>query len=518
MFSDLSRKGFVLGMAVLAPVCFMLFVLPARAVVNSTSFPATKDAEIRQDREARNYGARADMKVWSQAAKKNGPGRNRRSVIEFDISSIPPGATIEAADLRIYLKNKPNNQRTHNTHRLLQGWREGSGDDIDNDPAVDGITWVERRFGDNVWSGVDPDWTSIGGHYQTTPTASALTLGAAGWMIWDVMADVSAWYSGVSSNYGWIIRDGAEDAAKQESVRFLSKEDPDPALAPELVVTYLRAATTVSTSTVPVAWYGSIDLDFTNNAGAGGDQVNRVAFVIPGAWSRIPTAAVDYSITAPGGKIWSVAGVPASAGGPQTVIVSAAGGTDDLADGESLRVTFNVNAPWLLGASDWFFAARGSAGGTHTPSNWTILTTTGSLAFLPGGDESLADLTLSGSDSTATGTLGTLNIRDSRGTAGGWSVVAAASDFVHNTDPSATIPAARLVVPTAPGVTVVAGSGPPATTAGGLSGAGLEVMRASAGTGAGEFDITPALELGVPADALSGSYSSTITATLVGGL
>ncbi len=335
-------------------------------------------------------------------------------------------------------------------------------------------------------------------------------------MNWDVIADVNAWFLGTAPNYGWLIKDSAENSGANERGRFSSSENGAAGERPALAVTYLKADSALSTATVEVGSYGPIKATFTHTGGPGADQINQVSFIVPAGWSDISTATAGFTVSAPAGKNWNVTGVPAGPNGPQTVTVTAAGGASDLADGEAIEIALNARAPWLSGNSIWPFTVVGAAGGTHVPPSRTISVVGASLEFTPSTDTSLAPVTLTGIDSTTTGLLGLLNVRDARGTGGGWNVVIASTDFALSGNPAVTISAANFTVPTAPPVNIISGSAPPTTAAGSLAGAGLAVMNAAPGSGMGHYEVAPGLELLVPAQAFSGTYEATITQTIVG--
>ncbi len=497
----------------------LLTTIPAEAVINSATFPAIKDAMYKQDKQANNFGIKNELEIKSQDPKK-GTGRNSRAVVEFDISTIPPGATLELAELRMFLKKQPNTTRNYNVYRLQNSWLEGSGDGKkENSAAFNGVTWIERQFGDNLWTGSGLwDWTAIGGDYLGTPTAIVATPGAPGWMFWKVISDVGAWHGGSASNFGWLVRDQTENRKPKQSGKFSSRENGDPALSPSLVVTYLVASATVSIDTVQVGAYAAFRVTFANTGGPDGDQVNQVSFNIPAAWGQVPMVAGDYTITAPAGKSWNITAVPPAPDGPQTVTVTAVTGADDLADSETLDIVFYLRSPWVIGVTNWTFATLGAAGGTYLPADWIMRTTTGTLDFRPGLNQLMNAVALTGLDTSASGSLGVLSVRDGRGTAGGWSVTVASTDFVNSVDPSLVIPASGLSISSVPLVTVVSGGTPPTAAAGSLAGVGLQLLSAPAGTGVGEYRVTPDLELIVPAATISGTYSATITETIIVGL
>ena len=120
----------------------------------------------------------------------------------------------------------------------------------------------------------------------------------------------------------------------------------------------------------------------------------------------------------------------------------------------------------------------------------------------------------------ATGTLPAATVIDLRGTNPGWNVTGQIEDFSHRTPPTNSIPGAQLGwVPSALKVSgsgsVVAGQPvAPGTTPGGLAD-GVTLCLASLGGGAGTFRCNAALTLSIPDSTLPGSYSATLTLTLV---
>lgn len=508
------RPGQRIFIYIATALAFFLVSLPPFAVADvvTTTFADSADSTLRQDAATANYGLTSVISVHSR--NKN---RNRRGAIFFDLSAIPSNATIENALLNMYMETAPSQPRNIDVHRFTDSWREGTGDDNINSPGINGATWIERQYGNNIWTGSGPwDWAAQGGDFVAAATASTPTTGR-GWMNWNVLPDVAAWTSGAASNYGWLIKDPIEGDGSGNSHRsqWDSRENGDAALNPVLDVTYLKADSALSTGTADVGWYGQIGVTFTNNGGAGADQVHQVSFVIPAGWSNISTAPADYAIIATGGKAWTITGPPSGTTGPQTVTATAVDGAADLADGESVNITFNVMAPWASGNSTWPLTGYGAAGGSHAPPGGTINIIGANLGLISSSDTSLTPITLSGADTSVPGTFGMLEVSDARGTAGGWNVVLASTDFLRQ-DSTETIPATGFYVPAPPAVTTVYGGAPPVSDGGLLAGVGLTILDALPSTGAGQYTTIPDLELMVPAQTLNGTYEATITQTLIG--
>ena len=155
--------------------------------------------------------------------------------------------------------------------------------------------------------------------------------------------------------------------------------------------------------------------------------------------------------------------------------------------------------------------------GTALADTVTVVVNGGNLSMTAGGNQTLNPVTLNGTDQTTTGTLGTLDVIDARGTGVGWNVVVASTDFTKTGDPTKIIPASGFTIPTAPTVTTVAGNTAPTSNSGALNGAGLKLLSAAVGTGMGEYQVTPDLQLLVPAQTYAGTYTATVTETVTSG-
>jgi hypothetical protein len=201
------------------------------AIVVTSTFLPGQDAAIDQGGPTLNYGSENRLYVLSRDAE-----RNQRTLIDFDLSSIPAGSSISRASLYLYMQNRPNTPRTYEINRLAGSWLEGSGAGVSNDPAIDGVTWIERRYGDNLWTGTGAwDWAAAGGEFVAAPTASAVTPPGAAWMEWEVAADIDAWVNG-GANYGWVVRDAVESSLKgkpeSRGFRLTRRRQPGPLAVP----------------------------------------------------------------------------------------------------------------------------------------------------------------------------------------------------------------------------------------------------------------------------------------------
>jgi len=118
--------------------------------------------------------------------------------------------------------------RTHNVHRITTDWTET------------GVTWNSRATG--------IAWTTAGGDYDTTVTAGTSTgITANVWREWDVTTDVQTFINGSYPNYGWLIKDAAEDDEGCKRFLYRSREYTEADKRPKLEVTYTPAATPTPT-------------------------------------------------------------------------------------------------------------------------------------------------------------------------------------------------------------------------------------------------------------------------------
>jgi FtsP/CotA-like multicopper oxidase with cupredoxin domain len=162
----------------------------------------------------------------------------RRGVVQFDLSSIPAGATIQSATLTMYNVEGATNSANVTVHRATASWGEGAsvatGTEESGAPATAGdATWIHRFY-------PGTSWTTAGGDYVATESA-LLAITAAGpysWTSTGILADVTAWYGNPATNFGWVVR-GKESGAATSVKRFETRESTDPSHRPQLVVTYV---------------------------------------------------------------------------------------------------------------------------------------------------------------------------------------------------------------------------------------------------------------------------------------
>lgn len=111
-------------------------------------------------------------------------GGGVRTLVSFDISGIPPGASIVSARLMFYYSEYwPENPagRTIDCHMILQSWSNTT-------------TWNTQ-----------PVYNPAASDGVTVPAAPGT------WLEWDVTGDVAFFIKGSRTNYGWILKMRRED-------------------------------------------------------------------------------------------------------------------------------------------------------------------------------------------------------------------------------------------------------------------------------------------------------------------
>jgi hypothetical protein len=163
-----------------------------------------------------------------------------------------------------------------------------------------------------------------------------------------------------------------------------------------------------------------------------------------------------------------------------------------------------------------------SAAVAGTVTATATVTGAGSLSLANGATASLSD-TLDGSDQTVGYTL-PLTVVDARGSGAGWNLTLTSTTFNdgagHNLSTSASTIASVAMACNSGGtctnptnsisypVTIPAGTTAPAA---------VKVFNSAANSGMGRFTITPTINVAIPGNSFSGSYTSTLTVAAVSG-
>jgi hypothetical protein len=185
----------------------------------------------------------------------------QRGLIRFDLSTIPPGATISSVTLSLQMINvSPAAFETPiSLHRISASWGTGASMSFGGGGAqseANDANWYDRFFpgtGGNTW-------TTPGGDYAATPsatTAMPITPGIqVSWSSAAMAADVAGWLGSPSTNLGWVLI--GNEPTRGSSRKFGSSEHPDPASKPVLTVEYSSGCDAAGVTTDPQDAYSCL--------------------------------------------------------------------------------------------------------------------------------------------------------------------------------------------------------------------------------------------------------------------
>jgi hypothetical protein len=162
-------------------------------------------------------------------------GDYRRAVLAFDLSGIPPGATVLTATLTLTMNRTIAGETPVSLHPLQQAWGEGDSDALGEEGAgaaaePTDATWLHTFFDTDLW-------TTPGGDYEASPSATT-PVGGNGSYTWSspgLLADVQAWVGG-ADNFGWILI--GDETTDTTAKRFYSREHAVADNRPSLLLTY----------------------------------------------------------------------------------------------------------------------------------------------------------------------------------------------------------------------------------------------------------------------------------------
>ncbi len=140
-------------------------------------------------------------------------GKEYRTLIKFDLSLIPPGASVHLATLELELQSL-GSVDTVTAHRVLSDWSETEA------------TWNSRSASDT--------WTTPGGDYEAQ-VIDSFTTDSIGVKALDITSAVSAWTASLNPNYGLLLQ--SQPASGGSLNKYHSSDKPDE-FHPKLTVTY----------------------------------------------------------------------------------------------------------------------------------------------------------------------------------------------------------------------------------------------------------------------------------------
>jgi hypothetical protein len=161
--------------------------------------PSSIDAYVRSGN-GTNYGTDTTMDVRARATY-------RRGLVQFDLSGIPAGSTINSATLELYASTAGTSGNI-DVHMITGTWTE-TGVSGTNEPA-----------------------------HNSTAEATIASGTGTGWKIWTVASCVQGWVNGTNTNYGFKVKAQTESGTTASSWVFATRENGTAGNRPILRVNY----------------------------------------------------------------------------------------------------------------------------------------------------------------------------------------------------------------------------------------------------------------------------------------
>jgi hypothetical protein len=158
-------------------------------------------------------GTGVDMVVGAQGA--NASFSKNRGLIQFDLSSVPPGAVVNSVSLHLTVTKVSSTPVNSNfqLHRLLHPWS-----DLES-------TWTLRLEPDENWA---TPGGQEGNDFSATISGSVPVAGLGEYTFastQELVTDVAAWLANPASNHGWLLKT-ADESVGFTARRIASAEGP----------------------------------------------------------------------------------------------------------------------------------------------------------------------------------------------------------------------------------------------------------------------------------------------------
>ncbi len=188
---------------------------PATTAIVSLS--AIKDTYLDEGNDEYNYGNFTSLMV----DEGGGDLGNGRVLLQFDLSTIPAGATITSATLQL---NATSNSASFpiNVYEVTEDWQEGTG-------GTGAADW-DHRYSPEISTS---EWSTPGGTVDDSVIIASLDTGDTGLHFWDITSLAQDWFTGAAANNGLML---ASPDTGGETVVYDSRETIHP---PQLIISFV---------------------------------------------------------------------------------------------------------------------------------------------------------------------------------------------------------------------------------------------------------------------------------------
>jgi spore coat protein A len=286
---------------------------------HQVTLTAVQDNTIYSESDS-SFGAGLCLQVGQPGQTRGGQAMTRRALVQFDLSSIPPGSEIVSARLNLFRMSPGGPGTRLRVYRLLQDWGEGHsgvGDSCTPPPKAFGrpptdsaSTWNYRFWGAQaVWQS-DAGGTVHGGSFRSSYSDSEdiglfdqyVDLTSSG-----ITNDVKDWVQDPASNHGWILL--GDEANLGTGMRFTSREDTVATHAPTLTVSFTSptGACCMPDGTCDLLTRGECDAQSGIYGGDNSTCAQQVCLQPYVDWLPIPSVAVPVRGRAGGAAYYEIA-------------------------------------------------------------------------------------------------------------------------------------------------------------------------------------------------------------------
>jgi hypothetical protein len=221
--------------SVLICAFLLLKIAKSQTTVNIT---ADKDNTIYSPATENSNGSGIYFYAGRQGTNNN--STILRALIHFDLTSIPAGSTVNSATLTLNVDKVAAVPTAIELHKLTANWGEGAS--VPSNESAGTIA----ADGDATWNhSFSPGtaWTTPGGDFEATATASTGNVATGVLAIPGLAADVQSWIDNSAINFGWMIK-SPDEVSLNSAKKFISRNNSSANMRPVLSVTY--------TSSLPV--------------------------------------------------------------------------------------------------------------------------------------------------------------------------------------------------------------------------------------------------------------------------
>jgi len=252
------------------------------AMADQVVLPAEKDNTIFEEDGTKSCGACSQFVVGRTFVEEV----VRRSLIEFDVSGIPPNSTVTNVEFDFTVSRTFDSAIVvMDIHKVNNEWGEagstavppvgGGGGEGNGGPALTGdATWSHRLFSTDAWS-------SPGGDFAVSPSVSVIlhtnfpvnyTTPSNAAMV----ADVQGWVDDANTNHGWELKLNSIDEGFFGTTRAIDSRTTTTGTPPALRVIYTPPVTDSDGDGVPDNTDNCINIQNTNQYNLDNDAFGNV--------------------------------------------------------------------------------------------------------------------------------------------------------------------------------------------------------------------------------------------------